>query len=71
MLRNDKVIQIKYIFIGDKDWGSMKEEIENGPSSLKFKVPYLHGDTGTIMDSIIDPVGSPSRNKVVSGNVCT
>ena len=34
--------------------------------------PYVESDMDTVMDYIIDPVaGSPSRNRVVNGNVCT
>ena len=29
----NKVIQVKYL--GDKDWGNLKEMIENGPKKVK------------------------------------
>ena len=51
----------------------MKEKIENGPLRVRTYMVYLNveSDVDTIMDYIIDPVaGSPSRNKVVNGNVC-
>ena len=67
----NKVIQVKYI--GDKDWGNLKEKIENGPKKVKTFMVYLNveSDMDTIMDYIIDPVaGSPSRNRTVNGNVC-
>ena len=70
-VENDKVTQIKYI--SDKDWGSMKEKIENGPLRVRTYMVYLNveSDMDTIMDYIIDPVaGGPSRNRVVNGNVC-
>ena len=51
-VESDKVTQIKYI--GDKDWGSMKEKIEN------MIMEY-------IIDPV---AGSPSRNRVVNRNVC-
>ena len=61
---NDKVMQIKYI--GDKDWGSVKEKIENDPLRVRAYMVYLNveSDMDTTMDYIIDPAaGSPSRNK--------
>ena len=67
----NRVIQVKYI--GDENWGNMKEKIENGPKKVRTFMVYLNveSDMGTIMDYIIDPVaGSPSRNKTVNGNVC-
>ena len=70
-VENDKVIQIKYI--GDKDWENMKENTENGPLRVRTYMVYLNveSDMDTIMDYIIDPVaGSPSRSKLVNGNVC-
>ena len=68
---SDKIIQIKYI--GDKDWGSLKEKIENGPLRVRTLMVYLNveSDMDTIMDYIIDPVaGSPGKNRSVNGNVC-
>ena len=67
----NRVIQVKYI--GDENWGNMKEKIENGPKKVRTFMVYLNveSDMDTIMDYIIDPVaGSPSRNKTVNGNVC-
>ena len=67
----NKVIQVKYI--GDENWGNLKEKIENGPKKVRTFMVYLNveSDMDTIMDYIIDPVaGSPSRNKTVNGNVC-
>ena len=67
----NRVIQVKYI--GDENWGNMKEKIENGPKKVRTFMVYLNveSDVDTIMDYIIDPVaGSPSRNKTVNGNVC-
>ena len=67
----NKVIQVKYI--GDENWGNLKEKIENGPKKVRTFMVYLNveSDMDTIMDYIIDPVaGSPSRNKIVNGNVC-
>ena len=60
-------------YIGDKDWGCLKEEIHEGPLSVRTHVVYLNIeiDMDTIMDNIVDPVaGNPNRNKVVNGNVC-
>ena len=60
-------------YIGDKDWGNLKEKIENGLKKGKTFMVYLNveSDMDTIMDYIIDPVaGSPSRNGIVNGNVC-
>ena len=59
---SNKVIQVKYI--GDKDWGNLKEKIENGPKKVNVKtfMVYLNveSDMDTIVDYIIDPVaGSP------------
>ena len=68
---SNRVIQVKYI--GDENWGNMKEKIENGPKKVRTFMVYLNveSDMDTIMDYIIDPVaGSPSRNKTVNGNVC-
>ena len=70
-VENNNVIQVKYI--GDKDLGSMKEKIENGPSRIRTHMVYLNveSDMDTIMDYIIDLVaGSPSRNETVNGDVC-
>ena len=39
-VENDKVIQIKYI--GDNDWGSLKEKIENGPLIVRTYMIYLN-----------------------------
>ena len=67
----NRVIQVKYI--GDENWGNLKEKIENGPKKVRTFMVYLNveSDMDTIMDYIIDPVaGSPSRNKTVNGNVC-
>ena len=67
----NKVIQVKYI--GDENWGNLKEKIENGPKKVRTFMVYLNveSDMDTIMDYIIDPVaGSPNRNKTVNGNVC-
>ena len=67
----NKVIQVKYI--GDENWGNLKEKIENGPKKVRTFMVYLNveSDVDTIMDYIIDPVaGSPSRNRTVNGNVC-
>ena len=67
----NKVIQVKYI--GDENWGNLKEKIENGPKKVRTFMVYLsvESDMDTIMDYIIDPVaGSPSRNRTVNGNVC-
>ena len=67
----NKVIQVKYI--GDENWGNLKEKIENGPKKVRTFMVYLNveSDMDTIMDYIIDPVaGSPSRNRTVNGNVC-
>ena len=61
---SNKVIQVKHI--GDKDWGNLKEKIENGPKKVKTFMVYLNveSDMDTIMDYIIDPVaGSPSRKQ--------
>ena len=66
----NKVIQAKYI--GDENWGHLKEKIENGPKKVKTFMVYLNveSDMDTIMDYIIDPVaGSPSRKRTVNGNV--
>ena len=68
---SNKVIQEQYI--GDKDWGNLKEKIETGPKKVKTFIVYLNvqSDMDTIMDYIIDPVaGSPSRNGTVNGNIC-
>ena len=57
----NKVIQVKYI--GDENWGNLKEKIENGPKKVKTFMVYLNveSDMDTIMDYIIDPVaGSPT-----------
>ena len=66
----NRVIQVKYI--GDENWGNLKEKIENGPKKVRTFMVYLNveSDMDTIMDYITDPVaGSPSRNKTVNGNV--
>ena len=66
----NKVIQVKYI--GDENWGNLKEKIESGPKKGRTFMVYLNveSDMDTIMDYIIDPVaGSPSRNRTVNGNV--
>ena len=67
----NKVIQAKYI--GDENWGNLKEKIKDGPKKVKTFMVYLNieSDLDTIMDYIIDPVaGSPSRHRTVNGNVC-
>ena len=67
----NKVIQVKYI--GDENWGNLKEKIKDGPKRVKTFMVYLNvdSDMDTIMDYIIDPVaGSPSRTRIVNGNVC-
>ena len=67
----NKVIQVKRI--GEKDWGNLKEKIENGPLRVRTFMIYLNveSDMDMIMGSIVDPVaGSPSRNRTVNGNVC-
>ena len=71
---NDKLIQIKYI--DDKDWGNLKEKIENGPLRVHTYMVYLNVESvlDTIMNYVIDPVAvSPSRNRTVNagrhGNV--
>ena len=43
-VENDKVIQIKYT--GDKDWGSMKEKIENGPLRVLYGLPQCREPYG-------------------------
>ena len=65
------MIQVKYI--GDKDWDNLKEKIHERLVWVKTHIVYLNfeNDMDTIMDYMIDFVpGSPSRNKVVIGNVC-
>ena len=37
-VENNKVVQVKYI--GDKDWASMKEKIENGPLRVRTFMVY-------------------------------
>ena len=67
----NKVIQVKYI--GDENWGNLKEKIENRPKKVRTFMVYLNveSDMDTIMDYIIDPVpGSPSGNRTLNGNVC-
>ena len=62
---SNKVTQVKYI--GDKDWGNLKEKIENGSKKVKTFMVYLNveSDMDTSMDYIIDPVaGSPSWNRI-------
>ena len=36
----NKVIQVKYI--GDENWGHLKEKIENGPNKVKTFMVYLN-----------------------------
>ena len=36
----NKVIQVKYI--GDENWGNLKEKIENGPKKVKTFMVYLN-----------------------------
>ena len=71
-VENGKVIQIKYI--GDKDWGSMKEKIENGPLRVRTYMVYLNVERhmDTIMDYIIDPRcwKSEAETDWSKGNVC-
>ena len=56
-----------------RDWGNLKEKFKDGPKKVKTFMVYLNveSDMDTIMDYIIHPVaGSPSRNRIVNGNVC-
>ena len=55
----NKVIQVKYI--GDENWGNLKEKIENGPKKVRTFMVYLNveSDMDTIM-AYITP-GSPKQ----------